>query len=151
MKSIKIIVLVIALGFSLITSAQESEIPSDVKVDKTSYYQKRAEEDAKYEQQFSAKTKVEEEAFWNDQKAYEENLKQQDKKAYRAYMTGKRNAYINHYEHCDHHCHHSDYYHHHASFYYRYGGYYYERHPSRSTTIKTGVRVNTPSVRVGLF
>jgi hypothetical protein len=155
MRSIKTMVSVIVLGFSFMANAQDTEISNEStadKVDKRSYYQKRAEEDAKYEQQFSAGTKAEEEAFWEEQKDYEDDLKRKDKKAYRAYMKGKKAAYAEHYGHCDHHCHHSDHYYHHASFYYyRYNGHYYERSPSSRSTIGTNVRVGTPSVRLGLF
>ncbi|WP_100615019.1 hypothetical protein [Confluentibacter citreus] len=152
MKSIKTIVFLIVLSFSFITNAQDNDLSNEATVDKKSYYQKRAEEDAKFEQQFSSKNKAEEETFWKEQKNYENDLKRKDKKAYKAYMKGKKDAYANHYEHCNHHCHHSDYYYHHASFYYYgYQGYYYDRYPRQRTTMSTNVRVNTPSVRLGLF
>ncbi|MBP0904408.1 hypothetical protein ACFSKN_12415 [Mariniflexile gromovii] len=152
MKSIKPIVFLIVLNISYLANAQDTEISNKTSIDKESYYQKRAEEDAKFEQQFSAKTKAEEESFWEDQKSYEENLKKNDKKAYKAYMKGKKDAYANHYEDCNHHCHHSDYYYHHASFYYyRYDGYHYERYPRNRSSMSTNVRVSTPSVRLGLF
>jgi len=148
----KSIVFIIALNFAFTMNAQGPEKTNDTLIDKASYYEKRAEEDAKFEQQFSAKSKVEEETFWEDQKSYENNLKKEDKKAYRAYMKGKKDAYANHYEHCNHQCHHSDYYYHHASFYYyRYDGYYYERYPRSRSTIRTNVRISTPSVRLGIF
>ncbi|PKQ45075.1 hypothetical protein [Confluentibacter flavum] len=152
MKLIKTMVFVIVLSFSFITNAQDNDISNEATVDKKSYYQERAEEDAKYEQGFSSKNKAEEEKFWEEQKNYENDLKRKDKKAYKAYMKRKKAAYANHYEHCNHHCHHSDYYYHHASFYYYgYQGYYYERYPRHRTTMGTNVRVNTPSVRLGLF
>lgn len=151
MKLFKTSIFIIALGFSLVAQAQESEVSNETKIAKKSYYQKRAIEDAKYEQQFSAETNVEEETFWKEQKSYENDLKEKDKKAYRAYMKGKRDAYANHYEHCDNHCHHSECYYQHASFYYyRYDGYYYERYPRRSSN-SANVFVSTPSVRLGLF
>lgn len=152
MKSIKPLVFIMVLSFVFSTNAQESKTHIEASNDKMSYYQKRAKEDAQYEQQFSAKNKVEEETFWEDQKRYEKNLKNEDKKAYKAYMKGKKDAYANHYNHCNHECHHSDYYYHHASFYYyRYDDYYYNRYPRNRSTISTNVRVSTPSVRLGLF
>lgn len=152
MKTIKTLVFVIVLSFSSVTNAQDKDSSNEASVDKKSYYQQRAEEDAKYEQQFRAKNKAEEETFWKEQKNYENDLKRKDKKAYKAYMKGKKDAYAHHYEHCNHHCHHSDYYYHHASFYYYgYHNYYYERYPRRSSSIGTNVRINTPSIRLGLF
>ncbi|GGK35517.1 hypothetical protein GCM10007962_32420 [Yeosuana aromativorans] len=155
MKLFKTLTLIIALSYSFLTQAQKSELSSEAShkttIDKKTYYQKRAMEDAKYEQQFSAKTKAEEETFWKEQKNYENNLKKKDRKAYKAYMKGKEDAYASHYEHCNNQCHHSDYYYHQTSFYYYgYDRYYYERYPQRNT-ISTSVQVRTPSVRLGLF
>jgi hypothetical protein len=151
MKTIKIAIACIVLGFSSVKGAQEAAISKEPKEDKMSYYQKRALEDAKYEQQYQADTKVEDEDFWEEQKAYEKELKSNDRKAYKAYMQGKRDAYQEHYSHCNNHCHHSDYYYHHATFYYYgYNRYYYERRPS-SIGISTSTRIGTPSVRLGLF
>ncbi len=150
MKILKTTALVLTLSFSFVLQAQESVASNETKVDKKSYYQQRAKEDAKYEQQFTAESKEDEEAFWEEQKAYEKNLKQKDRKAHRAYMQGKKDAYAEHYAHCNHHCHHSDYYYNHASFYYYgYHGYYYDR-PQRSRSIRTNVNLGTPRVRVGL-
>jgi hypothetical protein len=151
MKLFKTLIFIMVMGFSLVSLAQESETTNETTIDKKTYYEKRAKEDAEYEQQFSAKTKSEEKAFWNEQKNYENDLKQKDRKAYKAYMKGKKDAYASHYEHCNDYCHHSEYYYHHASFYYyRYDRYYYERYPRRGS-ISTGVRINTPSVRIGFF
>lgn len=148
MKSIKTILFTLFISFTFIIQAQETvaETKKETAIDKNSYYQKRAAEDAEFEQQFKAESKTEEEAFWKDQKQYEKDLKKRDRKAYRAYMKEKKNAYASHYEHCDHHCHHSDYYYHHATFYY----YRYERHPRRSGTINTNINVRTPRVRLGI-
>jgi len=148
MKSIKPLLLVTIMSISLSSYAQENKEKDEIKIDKESYYQQRAIEDAKYEQQFNAKSKTEEEVFWNDQKQYEKDLKRRDRKAYRAYMKEKKSAYANHYKHCNHHCHHSDYYYHHAAFYYyRYDRYYY---PRSTRTINTSIKVRTPSVRLGI-
>ncbi|WP_248722239.1 hypothetical protein [Seonamhaeicola sp. ML3] len=150
MKTLKTSIFIIVLGLSISTFAQESQKDS-THVDKTSYYQKRAHEDAKFEQHFVAENESEEKEFWSEQKAYERDLKKRDKKAYKAYMQGKKDAYAEHYEHCNNHCHHSDHYYHHATFYYyRYDG-YYNRYPSRGSSINTNIRLNAPNVRVGLF
>ncbi|MEW4924941.1 hypothetical protein [Algibacter sp. 2305UL17-15] len=151
MKLFKTLVFVLAIGFSCPIYAQETETGSENTMDKKSYYEKRAAEDAKFEQQFKAENETEEEAFWKEQKAYEKELKRKDRKAHRAYMKGKRDAYAEHYEHCDSHCHHGHHYYNHASFYYyRYDGYYYNRYPNRRSTVNTNARVSTPRVRVGL-
>ena len=151
MKLLKTATLVLILSLSFVLQAQEPEASNDTKIDKKSYYQKRAAEDAKYEQQFKAETKAEEEAFWEEQKEYERDLKRKDRIAYKAYMQGKKDAYAEHYEHCDAHCHHGYHYYHHASFYYyRYDDYYYNRYSGRGTSVNTRVRLNTPRVRVGL-
>ncbi|WP_242205955.1 hypothetical protein [Aestuariivivens insulae] len=151
MKTFKALVWSLIIGASLSVYAQEPEAVDKKPVDKKTYYQNRAAEDAKFEQQFEAESKAEEEAFWEEQKYYEKDLKKRDKKAYRAYMKGKRDAYAEHYEHCDHHCHHGYYYYHHASFYYYgYHDYYYERYPRRRS-VTVGARINTPRVSLGLL
>ncbi|WP_411767660.1 hypothetical protein [Winogradskyella sp. A3E31] len=152
MKTYKIIILAItlAIGYNVPLIAQESTSESEQTIDKKTYYEQRAKEDAKFEQQFKAESKDEEEQFWEDQKDYEKELKRRDRAAYRAYMQGKRDAYAEHYNHCNSHCHHNEYYYYHASYYHHgYRTYYYERYPRRSTTISTGVRINTPRVKIG--
>lgn len=152
MKTVKNIIVIVAIGLSIVTNAQEVNASSETRIDKKSYYQERAQEDAKYEQHFSADTKAEEASFWKEQKEYENNLRQKDKKAHKAYLKSKKEAYANHYDHCDSHCHHSEYYYQHASFYYyKYDAYYYNRNPYRRGTIKTNVIIRTPSVSLGLF
>lgn len=149
MKFLKTTLLVALTGLSFSIQAQNKEVDSTTAVDKNTYYRERAKEDAKFEQQFEAKSKAEDEAFWEEQEDYENNLKRRDRKAYRAYMKGKRDAYAEHYKHCEHH-HHSDAYYSHATFYYyRYNDPYYRPYHSRS--YGTSVRVNTPSLRVGIF
>ena len=150
MKLLKTAIVIFFISISPILNAQEDAKDADTGIDKKSYYQKRAEEDAKYEQQFKAETEAEEKAFWKEQKAYEKELKRKDRVAHRAYMKGKRDAYAEHYQHCDAHCHHGHYYYNHASFYYyRYDSYYY-RAPRNSNSINTNIRVSTPRVSVGL-
>ncbi|TDQ32535.1 hypothetical protein [Zeaxanthinibacter enoshimensis] len=141
-KSFLLFILIFA-GYQSTAVAQEQ-----TEEDRLSYYEQRGREDAAYEQTLNTKEEADEADFWEDQEAYEKELKSRDSKAHRAYMRGKRDAYKEHYAHCDHHCHHGSHYYSHASFYYH--GYYrsYDR-PSR-TRINTGVRIGTPSVRIGL-
>jgi hypothetical protein len=155
MKTFKTIVALLFLGILTTTYGQqvraESEISSGNSPDRISYYQKRGAEDAKYELSFEATTKAEEQAFWDDQKAYEKELKKKNSKAYRAYIASKKEAYTEHYYHCDAHCHHDDYFYSHARFYYyQYDRpAYYQRTPSSSTSVNTRVGVGIPSVRLG--
>lgn len=137
MKLIRKILIVLAVGYGVCLHAQE---------DKLSYYEERAKADAKFEQEFQADTPEEEEKFWTEQQAYERELKQRDRKAYRAYLRGKRDAYEEHYEHCHGH-HHTEHYYHHASFYY----YNSHRHPRYTNGVRAGLRLNAPSIRLGLF
>ncbi|MFC4721049.1 hypothetical protein ACFO5O_01845 [Geojedonia litorea] len=145
MKTIKFFIIVFVASIFTTVNAQE-EGKSIEKETKMSYYEQRALEDAKFEQEFKSENKKDEERFWKDQKSYEDKLKKRDRKAYKAYMKGKRDAYAEHYNHCDHSCYHSDHYYHHASFYYH--RYYYEPYPRR-TTMRTNIRVGVPSVRIG--
>ncbi|MBT8238276.1 MAG: hypothetical protein HKP38_01045 [Croceitalea sp.] len=141
----------ITLGFVLlmIFGLKAQEEPKQQE-DKSSYYEQRAKQDAEYEQSLALDKEADEADFWADQKQYEKDLKARDKKAYKAYMKGKRDAYAEHEAHCGDHCGHSDYYHHHAHFYYTYHSNYY-RSPSRRATLGTRVKIGTPNLRVGLF
>ena len=127
--------------------AQNTEEPSPE--NKSSYYENRAREDAAFEQRFKAESAEEENEFWEEQQAYEKNLKKRDRKAYRAYMRGKRAAYREHIQYCNAHCHHSAFYYEHASFYYH--GYYgYGRRYPASHGVRARVRLGTPAIRIGL-
>ncbi|PKB44726.1 hypothetical protein AX016_2948 [Cellulophaga sp. RHA19] len=144
MKKVHFLLTAILVTVSFTAVAQEKE-PTEK--EKLSYYEQRAKQDAAYEQSTEVALEDEEE-FWEDQKAYEKNLRKRDKKAYRAYMRGKRDAYAEHAEHCNSHCHHSDYYHSHTTYYYSYNN--YRRAPRRSTVVRTNVGIRVPSVRIGL-
>lgn len=146
MKRIQLLPLVSLLFISVGVVAQEE---ATIENEKLSYYEQRAIEDAKYEQTQQL-DEDEEEAFWEGQKEYERKLKKRDKKAYKAYLKGKRDAYAEHREHCNSHCHHSDHYHSHASFYYYNNANYGYRRPYYGTTVRTAVGVGVPSVRIGL-
>lgn len=135
----------VVMSFGL--TAQETEAGSE---EKLSYYEKRAREDAQFEQSQKLENEKEEEEFWEDQKEYEKKLKKRDRKAYKAYMKGKRDAYAEHEQHCDSHCHHSSRYHYHASFYYHGHDHYEYRRSPRRTSVRTNVGIGLPSIRVGL-
>lgn len=139
MDRLKTLLIIFGLSVFSMTYAQEG---------KSSYYEQRAKEDAKIEQEFQAESKDQEKEFWDDQKQYEKDLKKRDKEACRAYMRGKKDAYAEHQEHCNDHHHHSDYYYRNASFYYH--DYHYYNQPRRST-IGTSVRLSTPRVKIGLL
>ncbi|WP_026808876.1 hypothetical protein [Arenibacter latericius] len=146
MKRIKYLPLFGLLIVSVCLFAQKEKTTKNKDL---SYYEQRAIEDAKYEQTQNL-DEDEEEEFWEDQKEYERNLKKRDRRAYRAYLKGKRDAYAEHRQHCDSHCHHSRHYHSHASFYYYNNAHYSDRRPYNRTTISTGVGIRMPSIRVGL-
>tara|TARA_R110000751_G_scaffold105189_3_gene201111 strand:+ start:4395 stop:4835 length:441 start_codon:yes stop_codon:yes gene_type:complete len=146
MKRLQFLSLAILL-FSFIGSiAQEVE---STEKEKLTYYEQRAKEDAQFEQSQEL-AEAEEEEFWESQKEYERELKKRDRKAHKAYMKGKRDAYAEHREHCDSHCHHSQHYHTHASFYYYHNDHYSYRSYPRRTTVRTGLGISAPSVRIGL-
>ena len=134
----------IAMGTGL-AIAQDAQNDKEAK---TAYYEQRAKQDAAFEHTYVAESEVEEEAFWNEQNKYEQELKKEDKKAYMAYMRGKRTAYREHHKHCSSHCNHSEHYTTQASFYYHSRKRYYSR-PQNRATINTNVRINTPKVHLG--
>lgn len=147
MKTIKTILALFFLGTIGTVQAQENNVQAETKI---TYYQQRGAEDAKFELAFTAKTKAEEKAFWKEQKAYEKELKERNRKAYRAYIASKKDVYASHHYSCDTHCHHSDAFYSHARFYYyQYNQPNYQRSPS-NTSVKTQIGVRAPSVRLGL-
>lgn len=146
MKRLQFLSLAVLLFTATGTIAQELESTEQEKI---SYYEQRAKEDAQFEQSQEL-AEQEEEEFWESQKEYESRLKKRNKRAYRAYMKGKKDAYAEHQVHCDTHCHHSEHYHAHASFYYYNNDSYRYRSYNRGTTIRTGIGVRAPSVRIGL-
>lgn len=147
MKTLKKVLTIIAISTLSIVNAQEKKNEVS-KESKTSYYKKRATEDAKFEQQYTARNKKEEKKFWKEQKAYEKELEKKDKEAHEAYIQGKKDAYAEHHNHCNIHCSHGYYYHNHARFYYTYE---YRRQQKPRNTVRTNVRVGLPSVRIGFF
>jgi hypothetical protein len=155
MKTIKTVLTIVLFGAIATLNAQEAKVSQETRIttnqEKLSYYEQRGSEDANYELKFKAKSKSDEESFWKEQKQYEIELKKDNRRAYRAYMQGKKDAYAEHHHHCDDHCYHSDSFYHHAGFYYyEYDQRNYQRSPSR-TSVKTQVGVPTPSVRLGIF
>lgn len=148
MKRYHLIMILGILLSSFGLNAQEKNEQSEERVKKQSYYEQRAKEDAIYEQSLKKGELEDEEAFWDSQQAYEKNLKKRDRKAYRAYMKGKRAAYAAHADYCDHHHHHSAHFYYYADHYYSSPRYHYHR--PNNYTVGTRVRV-TPNVgiRVG--
>lgn len=147
MKTIKTIAALCFLGAITTLQAQQSSVKSETNIKAISYYQQRGAEDARFEMAFEAKTKDEQKAFWKEQKAYEKELKERNRKAYRAYIASKKEVYVEHYSHCDAHCHHDDYFYNHAGFYYyQYDRPNYQRTPGR-TSVNTQIGVGVPAVR----
>ncbi|MFV8368047.1 hypothetical protein [Flavobacterium sp. LB2R40] len=155
MNPFKALFILIAFGFSINVTAQKAKVTADnqndTKQEFLSYYEQRAAEDAKYEQEFKAENSNEDKVFWEEQKQYEKKLKKNNRKAYRVYIQGKKESYSQHNNYCDH-DHHSDYYYRNARFYY-YDYNSRSNYETRSSgaTISTPVRINTPSVRLGIF
>jgi len=154
MKTIQSLFLVFALSIFSTIQAQSTNVNAKTQVElkqSYTYYQQRAIEDARYEQEFKASSSKEERAFWKEQKAYEKNLKSKDRRAYKVYIEAKNDAYANHYHNCNGSCYHSDYYYQHAGYYYY--EYRQPRYSNTSTraTINTNIGVSTPRVRLGLF
>ena len=147
MKTIKSFFTIIIFISATFIFSQEAKKTS--KEDLKSYYQKRASEDAKFEQNFKATSKSEERKFWKEQKDYEEDLKEKDSIAHEAYMNGKRDAYAAHSENCNNHCDYSRYYHSHVVLYYQ-ASYRQERRPYRRST-ETKVQIRMPRVSLGIF
>jgi hypothetical protein len=54
-----------------------------------SYYQRRGLEDAQHEQELEVKSKAEEHTFWEEQKI-RKGIKENDRRAHRAYLQGKK-------------------------------------------------------------
>jgi hypothetical protein len=112
-----------------------------------SYYEQRGAEDANYEVQFKSGSKRGEESFWQEQKQYEINLKEDNRRAYRAYMQGKKDAYAEHHYRCDGHYYRSDSVYQYAEFYY----YQYDRRNYERSSANTQIGVRAPSVRLRIF
>lgn len=155
MKSIKTVLAIAFFGIIGTVKGQEARVKSETRVnpnqDRIGYYEQRGAEDARFEFEFKSKSKADEKAFWKEQKEYEKNLKKQNRRAYRTYIASKQEAYAEHYHHCDGHCYHNDSFYHHAGYYYYgYDQRDYQTTP-HSTSVNTQIRVNTPSVRLGVF
>jgi len=155
MKTIKTILTIVFFGTLAAVNAQEAKVSQETKVntseDRLSYYEQRGADDANYELKFKAKSNSDEKSFWNEQEQYEKELKQENRRAYRAYIQGKKDAYAEHHSHCDDDHYHSDPFYQHAGFYYyEYDRRNYQRSPSR-TSVNTPIGVSAPSVRLGIF
>jgi len=93
----------------------------DSKKEEIAFYAAMAQKDALFEQSIPLDVEEDEMDFWRDQKKFEQDLKQNNYTAYKAYLQGKNEAYYFHEQHCDSSCNHGEYYYLQASFYYTYG------------------------------
>jgi hypothetical protein len=93
----------------------------DAKKEVIAFYTAMAQKDALFEQAIHLDAEEDEVDFWNDQKKFEQDLKQKNYTAYKAYLQGKNEAYNLHEQDCDTSCKHGEYYKLQASFYYTYG------------------------------
>ena len=146
MGKLNFLLFTLLLATTVTVKAQENDQTDTM--DKMSYYEQRAKQDAEFEQSLDVANEEDEKDIWKDQKKYEKDLRKRDKEAYRAYMKGKRDAYAEHADHCGQHCHHSAHYYHHAHFYYSYSNYH---HPRRNVAIRSGVQIASPRIGVSIF
>ena len=154
MKTVKSILVLMIFCFLPKVNAQESGFNQDTKVqtkNELSYYQQRGLEDAQHEQQFKVKSKNEERVFWKEQKQYEKELRKNNRRAYNAYLQGKKEGYAAHHDHCNNHCDHSVYWYQNAGYYYY--GYRQPQYENRMprTSVNTQIGVGVPRVKLGIF
>jgi len=128
-----LLTVVFILVLATIVSAQENEL---------FFYEEQAQKDAHLEQTSTFSSLEDEKDFWNDQVRYEDDLKNQNSKAYKVYMNQKIKSYSEHAEACNNHCTHSDYYYQQASFYFTYK----DNENSSKETIGTIVQVASPRI-----
>ncbi len=83
-------------------------------------FSERATRDADIEHRLHFSQPADEVDYWNDQRAFEQRLYEQQPDSYRMYLAGKKLAYQRHQESCNHLCSHGDYYYRQASFYMQY-------------------------------
>ena len=76
--------------------------------------------DADIEHRLSFSQPADEVDYWNDQRAFEQQLFEQYPDHYRTYLAGKKLAYQRHQKSCNTSCSHGDYYYRQASFYLQY-------------------------------
>lgn len=82
-----------------------------------SFYLEQAIRDGQYEHQLRFARASDEMDFWNDQRAFEQELFSSSPEHYRMYLMGKRRSYMEHQGACQAACGHGDYYLRQASFY----------------------------------
>jgi len=142
MRFTALLVVLFTLSLARVASAQEKRGNQNLHL----FYEEQAKADAKYEQSLSMKNEDDEKDFWKDQQRFEKDLRKVDREAYRIYMNGKKNAYVEHAEHCADFCHHSDLYYDQANYYYLYHEYH---SPERSTTSRSGFQITSPRIGLG--
>ncbi len=74
------------------------------------FYEKLAQRDADYEQSLQLLSNQDEVDYWMDQRNYERHLGKANFTSYLVYMKGKKDAYNEHLQTCDHKTPHSDLY-----------------------------------------
>jgi hypothetical protein len=76
--------------------------------------------DAEHEHKLVFAKSVDEADYWNDQRAFEQQMLERNPAHYRSYLQGKKKSYLKHKDTCGSGCSHGDYYHRQASFYLQY-------------------------------
>lgn len=84
------------------------------------FFEDKAWQDATFEQGLHWSNAEDELDFWKDQRKFEERLMKSDRAAYLAYLSQKKEAYLQHRESCDKSCEHGDFYYLQASYYTQY-------------------------------
>jgi len=105
MKRLGFVVLLLIFGYSNSLLAQDSN--ENPNLEKATFYEQRAKEDAAYEQSLVLNNEKDELDFWKDQKRYEQDLKKSDEAAYSSYMKAKKRAYHEHFQKCSGTCNHT--------------------------------------------
>lgn len=81
------------------------------------FFYEKAGKDARIEHNQRFVSLADETDFWDDQRAYEQDLFTANLQAYQIYLRGKRAAYLRHQADCSQECVHGDYYNRQAAFY----------------------------------
>lgn len=116
----------------------------DTKKEVIAFYTAMAQKDALFEQSIRLDSQEDEADFWNDQKNFEQSLKQHNYTAYKAYLQSKKEAYSHHEQHCEAISNHGEYYYLQASFYYVYGTLEYTS--TLAKTQRRNIRTETESI-----
>ncbi|WP_133248399.1 hypothetical protein [Flagellimonas aquimarina] len=105
MKSVQTLSLLFTCSFCLSTWAQDVQNNKGLR-----FYEKLAKRDASYEQSMQLLGNQDESDYWIDQRNYERHLGKANFTSYLVYMKGKKDAYHEHVQTCDHKYRHSELY-----------------------------------------